>query len=341
MEKSIFNKKKWIKSHLDEILTMKKDGLTNKAIIQSLIDDKNMPFDLSESLLSRYLKDFCVIEPSVSKENEKLTRKNLRQIDRISEQNNEIQNLKRRLERVIERNMYFETENEVLKERNRILENKFLDGEARLKDLRRYNGYNNVHWKVSDLEQKNDDMLHRMISLERHCEKIAEPLEQLDEQIRQVTIERDAVTHELGLVNTKLEKEQEKLLDVIQKLDYATEVGREREQELIAIRTKLEKLQMQSEQSIQPEISKELVLIRTKFKQEKERNQDLIEKNYDLNMAVKRFKDNIAVLRMEVLDEQEKAKIQQNRVNQVMIWRYVLFVVVVVLLLVIIVLMMP
>lgn len=205
MEKSIFNKKKWIKSHLDEILTMKKDGLTNKALIQSLIDDKNMPFDLSESLLSRYLKDFCVTESNVSKENEKLTKKNLRQIDRITEQNNEIQNLRRRLERVIERNMHLETDNESLKGRNRVLENKFLDGEARLKDLRRYNGYNNVHWKVADLEQKNDDMLHRMISLERHCEKIAEPLEQLDEQIRQVTIERDAVIAERDTMAKDLE----------------------------------------------------------------------------------------------------------------------------------------
>lgn len=208
MEKSIFNKKKWIKSHLDEILSMKKDGLTHKAIIQSLIANKNMPFDLSESLLSRYLKDFCVIEPNVSKENEKLNKKSLRQINRITAQNNEIQNLKRRLERVIERNMHFEIENEVVKKRNRILENKFLDGEARLKDLRRYNGYNNVHWKIADLEQKNDEMLHRMISLERHCEKIAEPLEQLDEQIRQLTIERDKAIVDRNKILTALDEEK-------------------------------------------------------------------------------------------------------------------------------------
>jgi chromosome segregation ATPase len=208
MEESIFNKKKWIKSHLNEILTMKKDGLTHKAIIQSLTADISMPFDLSESLLSRYLKDLTVTEPSAFKENQKLIKKNFRQIDRITAQNNNIQNLKRRLERVIERNMHLEPENEFLKKRIRILENKFLDGEARLKDLRRYNGYNNVHWKVADLEQKNDEMLYRMISLERHCEKIAEPLEQLDEQIKQLTIERDAAISERNTMLTALDTEK-------------------------------------------------------------------------------------------------------------------------------------
>lgn len=120
MEKSIFNKKKWIKSHLDEILTMKKDGLTNKALIQSLIDDENMPFDLSESLLSRYLKDFCVVEPSISKENEKLTKKNLQKNDRIAEKNNQIQNLKRRLGRVIERNMHLTSQYKAITGRFRV-----------------------------------------------------------------------------------------------------------------------------------------------------------------------------------------------------------------------------
>jgi chromosome segregation ATPase len=191
MEKSIFNKKRWIKSHLDVILTKKKEGLTYQAIIQYLIDHEKMPFDLSESLLSRYLKDFCDIEPSVSKRNEKLEKKNLRQIDRIAEQNNEIQNLKRRLERIQEQNITLDARNYALSERNRVMENKFLDGEARLKDLRRYNGYNNVHWKVADLEQKNDDLYQTILYLERRCEVIAEPLERTIEELERARIERD------------------------------------------------------------------------------------------------------------------------------------------------------
>ena len=211
MEKSIFNKKRWIKSHLDVILTKKKEGLTYQAIIQYLIDHEKMPFDLSESLLSRYLKDFCDIEPSVSKRNEKLEKKNLRQIDRIAEQNNEIQNLKRRLERIQEQNITLDARNYALSERNRVMENKFLDGEARLKDLRRYNGYNNVHWKVSDLAEKNDDFFHTILSLERRCESLAQPHEEANEQIEILQAENEKLKHDFDLIQAELEESKQRV----------------------------------------------------------------------------------------------------------------------------------
>lgn len=331
MEKSIFNKKKWIKNHLEQILTKKKEGLTHQAIIQCLIDHEKMPFELSESLLSRYLKDFCGKEPSVSKENEQLKGKILRQNDRLKRQNNELQDLKRRFERVQERNITLDARNYSLSERNKVMENKFLDGEARLKDLRRYNGYNNVHWKVADLEQKNDDLYQTILYLERRCEVIAEPLERTIEQLEQVTADRDKILEELTVVRVSLEQEQEKLRDTVQKLDYATKAAYATEQELVAVCTNLEELKTQMAQGIQSENSQELVLIRTKLAEEQEKNKSLVQKNYDLNMAGKRFKDDVAILRSELQQAQEKAEIEQNRANQGMIWRYGLLTVIAIL----------
>ncbi|WP_407503502.1 hypothetical protein [Acinetobacter baumannii] len=187
--KPSFNKKKWLRNHLDDVLRLKKEGLTYQSIIQVLKKDFNMPFDLEESLLSRYLKEFAEDESTTLKTKTALTNKVERQIDRLTRQNNEIQNLKRRLDRMAEREMKFEIENKNLKERNRILENKFLDGEARLKDLRRYNGYNNVHWKVADLTKKNDEMFQSILMLERLSERLAKPHEEADEKIRQLESE--------------------------------------------------------------------------------------------------------------------------------------------------------
>lgn len=194
--KPSFNKKKWLRNHLDDVLRLKKEGLTYQSIIQVLKKDLNMPFDLEESLLSRYLKEFTEDESTTLKTKTALTNKVERQIDRLTRQNNEIQNLKRRLDRMAEREMKFEIENKNLKERNRILENKFLDGEARLKDLRRYNGYNNVHWKVADLTEKNDDLFQTILMLERRCERLAQPHEQADEKIRELESEISQIKEE-------------------------------------------------------------------------------------------------------------------------------------------------
>ena len=67
MNSSSFNKKKWLKNHLNEILQLKKQGLTHLAIIQSLKKQQKMPFDLTESLLSRYLKEFSSDEKTTLK----------------------------------------------------------------------------------------------------------------------------------------------------------------------------------------------------------------------------------------------------------------------------------
>ena len=196
-KRSIFNKKKWIRNHLDEILRQKKQGLTHQAVIQYLNEQQNMPFELSESLFSRYLKDFAEDEATYKKVNHSLSQKVERQNERLTRQNNEIQNLNRRLERVLERDIDLDFDNQNLKERNRILENKFLEGEARLKDLRRYSGYGNLNWKIKDLAEKNDDLFQSVLQLEQLSEQLAEPQEAANEKIEQLSAENEALQADL------------------------------------------------------------------------------------------------------------------------------------------------
>lgn len=213
MTASSFNKKKWLKNHLAKVRELKAQGLTLQAVIAHLKTSENMPFDLTESLLSRYLKEFANDESSTLQTDTALRNKIERQKERLTRQNNEIQNQKRRLERVLERNEDLIYDNEQIKERNRLLENKFLDGEARLKDLRRYNGFNNVHWKVADLTQKNDEMFQSVLMLERLSERLAAPHEEADAKIEALEnelleIKRHYAELELYLGQSTQETEQ-------------------------------------------------------------------------------------------------------------------------------------
>jgi len=205
-----FNKKRWLKAHLEEILYLKKQGLTHQAIIQSLKKEQKMPFELDESLLSRYLKEFVNDDSANLKTKTALDNKIERQNDRLTRQNNEIQNIKRRLERSLERNLRFEADNNALKERNLLLESKFLDGEARLKDLSSYSGFNNVHWKIADLEQKNDDLFQTILSLEQLSERLAEPHEKTAEQIEQLSVTKEQLEYDLNKTQAELRQIQRK-----------------------------------------------------------------------------------------------------------------------------------
>jgi uncharacterized coiled-coil DUF342 family protein len=86
------------------------------------------------------------------------------------------------------------------------LENKFLDFEARLKYLRRYNGYNNVHWKVADLAEKNDGFFQTILSLERRCESLAKPHEEANEKIEILQAEFEKLKHVFDLIQAELEE---------------------------------------------------------------------------------------------------------------------------------------
>ena len=210
-KRSIFNKKKWLRNHLEEILRLKKQGSTHQAVIQHLTEQQNMPFDLSESLLSRYLKEFSEDESTYKKVNDNLQNRLERKNDRLAEKNHEIQNLKRRLERVLERNLHFDVENECLKDRNRILEDKFLDGGARFKNLERYKGLHNVRQKFRELEEKNDDFFQTILSLERRCESLAKPHEEANEKIEILQAENEKLKHDFDLIQAELEESKQRV----------------------------------------------------------------------------------------------------------------------------------
>ena len=210
-KRSVFNKKKWLRNHLEEILRLKKQGSSHQAVIQHLTEQQNMPFDLSESLLSRYLKEFSEDESTYKKVNDNLQNRLERKNDRLAEKNHEIQNLKRRLERTLERNLHLDVENECLKDRNRILEDKFLDGEARFKNLERYKGLHNVRQKFRELEEKNDDFFQTILSLERRCESLAQPHEEANEQIEILQAENEKLKHDFDLIQAELEESKQRV----------------------------------------------------------------------------------------------------------------------------------
>ena len=301
--KPSFNKKKWLKNHLDNVLRLKKEGLTYQSIIQVLKKDLNMPFDLEESLLSRYLKEFAEDESTTLKTKTALTNKVERQIDRLTRQNNEIQNLKRRLDRMAEREMRFEIENKNLKERNRILENKFLDGEARLKDLRRYNGYNNVHWKVADLTEKNDEMFQSILMLERLSERLAKPHEEADEKIRQLESEISQIKGEYEQL------EQNQLL--------SNQKNQQLELTINTLKNEKEALEKQLAERETPVIHQD----QEKIEQLTQERQKFLQERNQLQMLSKRLKSDLSNSEHKLREVSNLLHESRNNAKQKDLWR--------------------
>ncbi|TQR57749.1 hypothetical protein [Acinetobacter sp. RF14B] len=301
--KPSFNKKKWLKNHLDDVLRLKKEGLTYQSIIQVLKKDLNMPFDLEESLLSRYLKEFAEDESTTLKTKTALKNKVERQIDRLTRQNNEIQNLKRRLDRMAEREMKFEIENKNLKERNRILENKFLDGDARIEDLLRYKGLHNSKWKIAELEQKNDELFQTVLMLERHAERLAKPHEQADEKIRQLESEISQIKGEYEqLEQTQLLSNQK-----IKQLELKIDVLKNEKQALEKQLAKKETPIIHQDQEKIDQLTQE----RQKFLQE--RNQ--------LHMLSKRLKSDLSNSEHQLSEVSRLLHESRNNAKQKDLWR--------------------
>lgn len=301
--KPSFNKKKWLKNHLDNVLRLKKEGLTYQSIIQVLKKDLNMPFDLEESLLSRYLKEFAEDESTTLKTKTALTNKVERQIDRLTRQNNEIQNLKHRLDRMAEREMKFEIENKNLKERNRILENKFLDGEARLKDLRRYNGYNNVHWKVADLTEKNDEMFQSILMLERLSERLAKPHEEADEKIRQLESEISQIKGEYEQL------EQNQLL--------SNQKNQQLELTINTLKNEKEALEKQLAERETPVIHQD----QEKIEQLTQERQKFLQERNQLHMLSKRLKSDLSNSEHKLREVSNLLHESRNNAKQKDLWR--------------------
>ena len=257
-KRSVFNKKKWLRNYLEEILRLKKQGSTHQAIIQHLTEQQNMPFDLSESLLSRYLKEFAEDESTYKKVNDKLHNRIERKNDRLAEKNHEIQNLKRRLERTLERNLHLDVENECLKDRNRILEDKFLDGEARFKNLERYKGLHNVRQKFRELEEKNDDFFQTILSLESRCESLAQPHEEANEQIEILQAENAKLKHDFDLIQAELEESKQPVSSLPQD-QYAIQQLKEKLNQLNAENKALSSKLLEAETALQQKRTAELV----------------------------------------------------------------------------------
>lgn len=304
-KQSSFNKKQWIQSHLNEILNLKKQGLTYQGIIQSLKDQHNMPFNLTESLLSRYLNEFAKHESTTLKTETALSSKIERQKERLQARNNEIQNLNRRLDRVLERNMHFEVENKNLKERNRILENKFLAGEARLKDLRRYNGYNNVHWKIAELEQKNDDQFWSILHLEQLAERLAEPHEKAAEKIEQLEEELATIKQNYAEVEHKQVQSTQEIEQLELKIHALTEEKEALEQQLSEKETPV--IQQDQEQ----------------IEQLTQDRQRLIREKSELTMYARRLKSDLSNSEQQLREISNSLYESQNNAKQRDLWRVI------------------
>lgn len=301
--KTSFNKKKWLRNHLDDVLRLKKEGLTYQSIIQVLKKDLNMPFDLEESLLSRYLKEFAEDESTTLKTKTALTNKVERQIDRLTHQNNEIQNLKRRLDRMAEHKMQMQIQNTQLKERNQVLENKFLDGDARIEELLRYKGLHNSKWKIADLEQKNDDLFQTVLMLERRAEQAEVPLEKAHEKITELK-------NELSQIKQEYEQlEQNQILS---------------NQEIIQLKSNLHALK-EEKQALQLQLSqKETPVIRQdqeKIEQLTQERQKFLQERNQLHMLSKRLKSDLSNSEHQLSEVSNLLHESRNNAKQKDLWR--------------------
>lgn len=301
--KPSFNKKKWLRNHLEDVLRLKKEGLTYQSIIQVLKKDLNMPFDLEESLLSRYLKEFAEDESTTLKTKTALTNKVERQIDRLTRQNNEIQNLKRRLDRMAEREMRFEIENKNLKERNRILEYKFLEGEGRFQDLRRYKGLHNSRWKIGDLEKKNDELFQTVLMLERLSERLAKPHEEADEKIRQLKSEISQIKGEYEQL------EQNQLL--------SNQKVKQLEQTINALKNEKQALEKQLTEKETPIIHQD----QEKIEQLTQERQKFLQERNQLHMLSKRLKSDLSNSERQLSEISNLLHESRNNAKQKDLWR--------------------
>lgn len=302
--KPSFNKKKWLRNHLDDVLRLKKEGLTYQSIIQVLKKDLNMPFDLEESLLSRYLKEFAEDESTTLKTKTALTNKVERQIDRLTRQNNEIQNLKRRLDRMAEREIQMQMQNAQLKERNEVLENKFLDGDARIEELLRYKGLHNSKWKIAELEQKNDELFQTVLMLERRAERAEEPIEQAHEKIIQL---------ENKLSQIKQEYEQLEQNQLLPNQEIT-----ELKANLHILKSEKEALQLQLSQKETPVIHQD----QEKIEQLTQERQKFLQERNQLHMLSKRLKSDLSNSEHQLSEVSNLLHESRNNEKQKDLWRF-------------------
>lgn len=288
---------------MEHILRLKSDGLTHASIIQALKKEQNMPFDLDESMLSRYLKEFTADRLATIETKTALVNKVDRQRERLTRLNNEIQNLKRRLDRMSEREVKLEIDNKNLQERNRILENKFLDGDARLEELLRYKGLHNSKWKIAELEQKNDDLFQTILMLERRCERLAQPHEQADEKIRELESEISRIKQEYK----QFEQNQVLSNQTIQQLELT----------ITALKNEKQILEKQLAEKETPVIHQD----QEQIDQLTQDRQKLIQEKSELTMYGKRLKSDLSNSNHQLGEVSNLLHESRNNAKQKDLWR--------------------
>ena len=69
MTPSMYDKKMWLKHHIEKIIELQKNGLKQQQIIDVLKQSYDMPFEIEKSLFSRHLKSL-ITEAQVEKDNQ-------------------------------------------------------------------------------------------------------------------------------------------------------------------------------------------------------------------------------------------------------------------------------
>lgn len=101
-----------------------------------------------------------------------------------------------------------------------------------LKTLDAITGYNNVHWKVADLTEKNDEMFKSILMLERLSERLAAPHEEAAEKIEKLEKELAAIKQNYADVEHKQVKSTEEIEQLGLKIHALTEEKEACEQQL-------------------------------------------------------------------------------------------------------------
>ena len=69
MTQSIYDKKTWLRHHIEEIIELQKNGLKQQQIIDVLRQSYGMPFEIENSLFSRHLKSL-ITETQLEQDNQ-------------------------------------------------------------------------------------------------------------------------------------------------------------------------------------------------------------------------------------------------------------------------------
>ena len=90
MNPYVYDKKTWLKNHIEEILELQKNGLKQQQIIDALKQTYGMPFDIEKSLFSRHFKKLTAeTQTEKNHQHEEQNLEKLKQYCKYLEQSNQ------------------------------------------------------------------------------------------------------------------------------------------------------------------------------------------------------------------------------------------------------------